>query len=85
LLHPLAQHESPAEQDGPPLQPIIVVPQAEFTQDPCGQTLPQKPQFFGSLVVSMHPSPGQHDWPTLQLQIWTPQTVPPGPSAQHCP
>jgi hypothetical protein len=69
LVQPVGQHDCPDVQTGPPLQVAVHIPFAQFS--PVGQTLPQKPQLFESLLVSEQPvmqhcEPGAHPGPPLQ-------------------
>jgi hypothetical protein len=83
-LHPVAQHDSPPVQSGPPLHVFGGggVVHAEFTHvAPLGQTIAHPPQLFGSVAVEAHPVV-QQVCPTEQLHTGgAPQLVP----EQHCP
>jgi hypothetical protein len=66
LEQPIEQHCSIPVQAGPPLQVVVHMPPVQLL--PGGQALSQKPQLFGSVVVSEQPE-GQHSWPPVQAGL----------------
>ena len=79
-LQPVGQHVSPGEHAGPVPQNAIGVQTLATQLSPAGQGLPQAPQLFGSVCVSMQPvaqhwSGGVHAGPVLH-PIGTLQKLP---------
>jgi hypothetical protein len=59
LVQPVGQHVSVPVQTGPPLHDGGVWQVAPTQVSPVGQGVPQAPQFFGSVSMSVHPE-AQH-------------------------
>ena len=87
LVHPPGQHFSPPKQGGPPKHVNVDLHVLATQVSPGAHTLPQPPQLFASLVVSLQPlpqhfCPGKHGGPPLQvvagLQTLAAQVLPIG-------